>query len=85
MLTHKFALEIGRFIITSMNNMNISEDYNFLSFIRGAEPLLKTYFGLKDVCQVNILPVKHFIYPNIILETSEKVLKPLDYYLKNDS
>jgi len=61
MLTHRYACEVGRFIVTSINGMNISEDYNFFSLIKGAEPIIKHKVKMNAIVTGNFVPVKHWM------------------------
>ncbi len=62
MLVHRYGAEIGRFIVTSVKGMHISEDYNFFSLVSGAEPLLEHYHGMRGVAKVCVRPdVRHYL------------------------
>jgi len=60
-LTHRYACQVARFMVTRFKNMNISEDYNFKSLLRGATPLVKHMFGFTITIDLDLLPVKHYI------------------------
>ena len=82
MLVHKFGAELGRFIVTSVNGMHISEDFNFFSLVSGAESIARQYHGRGGVLKVCIFPdVKHMVEPGNVVTVPADRTRPLDWWL----
>jgi len=74
-LTHRYACQLARFLVTHIKSMNISEDFNFKSLLRGANSVIKSMYGFTTTIDLDLLPVKHYIRPGFRIIT----YKPSDF------